>query len=125
MDEKSVIFGEGNKNLIFNCSSCIICTCYLITTKTMNYSATYFRANMGEILDETKYNRNFVSIWRRNKREFLIVPVDVIKAKWLENEFQEQEEYKDSWYYKNIETSLNKLWENDDVVYSLNDAQDV
>lgn len=91
----------------------------------MNYSATYFRANMWEILDETKYNRTFASILRRNKREFIIVPLDVIKEKWLENDFSEDQEYKDNWYYKNIETSLNKVWEKDDVIYSLNDAQDV
>jgi len=80
---------------------------------------------MWEILDETKYNRTFASILRRNKREFIIVPLDVIKEKWLENDFSEDQEYKDNWYYKNIETSLNKVWEKDDVIYSLNDAQDV
>ncbi len=102
-----------------------ICTSYLITTKIMNYSASYFRANMWEILDNTKYNRTFTSIWRRSKKEFLIIPIELIKQKWLEKEFLETQEYKDEWYYKNIETSLNKVWDNDDVTYSLNDIKDV
>lgn len=91
----------------------------------MNYTATYFRANMWEILDQTKYNRTFTTIWRRNKTEFYIIPVNLIKEKWLEKEFEKQEDYKDNWYYTNIETSLNKVWENDETVYSLTDLQNV
>lgn len=91
----------------------------------MNYSTSYFRANMWEILDNTKFNKTVTSIWRRNKREFLIIPIELIKSKWLENEFIIEQDYKDKWYYKNIETSLNKVWENDDVVYSLSDIKDV
>ncbi len=91
----------------------------------MTYSASYFRSNMWEILDDTKYNRKITSIWRRNKKEFLIIPIELIKQKWLEKEFLEEEEYIDEWYYKNIETSLDKVWEWDETVYSLNDIQDV
>lgn len=91
----------------------------------MNYSASYFRANMWEILDQTKYNRTFTTIWRRNKTEFYIIPANVIKEKWLENEFQEITSYKDDWYYKNMETSLNKIWNDDQTTYSFNDLQNV
>ncbi len=87
----------------------------------MNYSASYFRANMWTILDETKYNRSITTIWRRKKKEFYIIPAEVIKQKWLEKEF----DYKDKWYYKNIETSLNKIWEKDETVYSINDIKNV
>jgi len=93
--------------------------------KSMNYSASYFRANMWEILDTTKYNRTFTSIWRRNKREFLVIPLEVLKAKWLEKEFLSEDKYKDSWYYKNIETSLNKVWENDWTDYWVSDIKNV
>lgn len=55
----------------------------------------------------------------------MIIPVELIKQKWLEQEFLEEDEYKDEWYYKNIETSLDKVWEWDETVYSLNDIQDV
>lgn len=43
----------------------------------------------------------------------------------LEKEFEEQKNYKDMWYYKNMETSLSKVWENDETNYSLNDLQNV
>ena len=91
----------------------------------MNYSASYFRANMWEILDQTKYNRTFTTIWRRNKKEFYIIPASLVKEKWLEDEFREENNYKDNWYYKNIETSLLKVWENDDVVYNITDLKNV
>lgn len=91
----------------------------------MNYSASYFRANMWEILDQTKYNRTFTTIWRRNKTEFYIIPASIVKEKWLEKEFQEEVSYKDNWYYKNIETSLSKVWENDNTTYILTDLQNV
>lgn len=91
----------------------------------MNYTASYFRANMWVILDQTKYNRTFITIWWRNKMEFYIIPKTVIEEKWLEKEFENREDYKDMWYYKNIETSLNKVWLNDKITYSLNDLQDV
>lgn len=91
----------------------------------MNYTASYFRANMWEILDQTKYNRTFATIWRRNKKEFYIIPVTLIEEKWLEKEFSQDLSYKNNWYYKNIETSLNKVWENDDTVYSLKDLKNV
>ncbi|EKD65773.1 MAG: hypothetical protein ACD_49C00088G0003 [uncultured bacterium (gcode 4)] len=91
----------------------------------MNYTTSHFRANMGEILDKTKYNRTFTTIWRRNKTEFFIIPIDVLKEKWLEKEFQIEQNYKDNWYYQNIETSLNKVWENDNTLYSISDLQNV
>jgi hypothetical protein len=91
----------------------------------MNYTASYFRANMWEILDQTKYNRTFATIWRRNKTEFYIIPATIIKEKWLEREFETLDEYKDAWYYKNIETSLSKIWENDNTIYSVSDLQNV
>ncbi len=91
----------------------------------MNYSASYFRANMWEILDQTKFNKTFTTIWRRNKKEFYIIPASIIKEKWLEKELEELVEYKDNWYYKNIETSLSKVWENDESVYNLADLQNV
>jgi hypothetical protein len=91
----------------------------------MNYSSSYFRANMWEILDQTKYNRTFTTIWRRNKTEFYIIPASLIKEKWLEKEFQFEENYKDNWYYKNLETSLNKVWEGDNTEYSLTDTENV
>ncbi|MDD4151791.1 MAG: hypothetical protein PHR68_04205 [Candidatus Gracilibacteria bacterium] len=91
----------------------------------MNYSTSYFRANMGEILDQTKYNRTFATIGRRNKTEFYIIPATIIKEKGLEKEFEQKTDYKDIGYYKNIETSLSKVWENDETNYSINDLQNV
>ncbi len=91
----------------------------------MNYTASYFRANMWEILDKTKYNRTFTTIWRRNKTEFYIIPVQLIQEKGLDKEFKIEESYKDKWYYQNIETSLNKVWADDSTIYSLNDLSNV
>ncbi len=31
--------------------------------------------------------------------------------------------YEDVWYYKSIETSLSKIWEKDDTIYSVNDIK--
>ena len=38
---------------------------------------------------------------------------------------EDKDSYKNKWYYKNIETSLNKVWENDGTSYSLKDIQNV
>jgi len=80
---------------------------------------------MWTILDETKYNKSFATIGRRNKKEFFIIPAEIVKQKWLEKEIESIGEYKDNGYYKNIETSLNKVWEKDETVYCLNDLKNV
>lgn len=46
----------------------------------MNYTISSFRSNMGEILDKTKYENKITSIWRRHKREFIIIPVEMLKT---------------------------------------------
>ena len=43
----------------------------------MTYTATHFRKNMWEILDDIRINRKIWSIGRRNKREFMIIPIEV------------------------------------------------
>lgn len=45
----------------------------------MNYTISSFRSNMWEILDKTKYENKITSIGRRHKREFIIVPVEMLK----------------------------------------------
>ncbi len=45
----------------------------------MTYAASYFRANMWEILDKIRYNRECATIWRRWKKEFYIIPVELYK----------------------------------------------
>lgn len=45
----------------------------------MNYTISSFRSNMWAILDKTKYENKITSIWRRHKREFIIVPVEMLK----------------------------------------------
>ena len=54
-----------------------ICTSYYIIIKTMNYSVSQFRANMWAILDETRYERKITTIGRRNKQEFVVIPMDM------------------------------------------------
>ncbi len=51
----------------------------------MVYTATHFRKNMGEILDDIRFNRKIESIWRRKRREFVIVPIEI----WEEHNYDE------------------------------------
>lgn len=44
----------------------------------MNYTISSFRSNMWAILDKIKYENKITSIWRRHKREFIIVPVEML-----------------------------------------------
>lgn len=44
----------------------------------MNYTISSFRSNMWAILDKTKFENKITSIWRRHKREFIIVPVQML-----------------------------------------------
>jgi PHD/YefM family antitoxin component YafN of YafNO toxin-antitoxin module len=46
----------------------------------MNYSVSQFRANMWAILDETRYERKITTIGRRNKQEFVVIPMDIFKT---------------------------------------------
>ena len=63
----------------------------------MTYAASYFRANMWEILDKTRYNREYTTIWRRGKKEFYIVSAELWEEKNIGNKFEdfeiEQEEF--------------------------------
>ena len=64
----------------------------------MTYAASYFRANMWEILDKTKYNREYTTIWRRWKKEFYIVSAELWEDKNIWKNFEnfeiEQEDFK-------------------------------
>ena len=50
----------------------------------MTYTISEFRANMWEILDKTRYEKKITMIWRRNKKEFVLISVDLLKEKWLD-----------------------------------------
>jgi len=63
-------------------------------------------------------------------KNWVIIPLQKIinkpKNVYITLEYENQENiYKDTWYYKVIEANLNNIWSNDDVEYSLNDLQDV
>jgi len=43
----------------------------------------------------------------------------------IENQLLTEQNYKDVWYYKNLDFSLSKVWEKDDITYSLSDIKNV
>jgi hypothetical protein len=45
----------------------------------MNYTISSFRNNMWEILDKTKFEKKITTIWRRHKKEFVILPVEILQ----------------------------------------------
>jgi len=54
----------------------------------MTYTTSYFRANMWEILDKTKYNREYTTIGRRWKKEFYIVSAELWEEKNIDEKFK-------------------------------------
>lgn len=78
----------------------------------MTYTTSYFRANMWDILDKTKNNKKFTTIWRRGKKEFYIVPVELWEEKniWEKIiDFEiEQEDFKDNELNSLINSSESK-----------------
>jgi len=72
----------------------------------MTYAASYFRANMWEILDKTRYNREYTTIWRRGKKEFYIVSAELWEEKNLWNNFS------DEFLAEEIEWSEEFIWTN-------------
>jgi PHD/YefM family antitoxin component YafN of YafNO toxin-antitoxin module len=54
----------------------------------MTYAASYFRANMWEILDKTRYNREYTTIWRRGKKEFYIISAELWEEKNIDKNFE-------------------------------------
>ena len=72
----------------------------------MTYSATIFRKNMWEILDNIRYERKVEYIWRRNKKEFVIIPF----ALWQEYNFDNEI---DNWIIDSMD-NLEKKWTLDD-----------
>ena len=63
----------------------------------MTYAASYFRSNMWEILDKTKYNREYTTVWRRGKKEFYIISAELWEEKNIWEKFDtfkiEQEDF--------------------------------
>ncbi|MDQ7008928.1 MAG: type II toxin-antitoxin system Phd/YefM family antitoxin [Candidatus Gracilibacteria bacterium] len=58
----------------------------------MTYAASYFRSNIGEILDKTKYNREFTTIGRRGKKEFYIISAKLWEEKNIGEKFIDEYE---------------------------------
>ena len=56
----------------------------------MTYTTSYFRANMWEILDKTKYNREYTTIGRRWKKEFYIVSAELWEEKNIWKNFSNE-----------------------------------
>lgn len=64
----------------------------------MNYTISSFRNNMWEILDQTKFQKKIITIWRRNKKEFVILPVEMlwnIDYKTILKELEKKDEEND------------------------------
>ena len=75
----------------------------------MNYTISSFRSNMWEILDQTKFQRKITIIWRRNKKEFVILPVEILEnidyktilSKLEEDNYDNESMYAAKWYIEN------------------------
>ena len=64
----------------------------------MNYTISSFRNNMWEILDKTKFQWKVTTIWRRHKKEFVILPVEILQTidyKTILSELEKKEEEND------------------------------
>ncbi len=68
----------------------------------MTYSATTFRKNMWEILDNIRYDRKIEYIWRRSKKEFVVIPFEL----WQEYNFDNEI---DNWIIESMDT-LEQKW---------------
>jgi PHD/YefM family antitoxin component YafN of YafNO toxin-antitoxin module len=75
----------------------------------MNYTISSFRSNMWAILDKTKFQRKITTIWRRNKKEFVILPVEILEnidyktilSTLEEDNYDNESIYAVKWYIEN------------------------